>query len=145
MIWNDRPVSQMIWYDMICYDMISYHIIAYHIISYHIISYHIISYHIILYHVISYHFISNWWKSQKSIFLFWSAHCALAKKISTDECFSVCNDSLQLHGGYGYLHVRTLFIFILFFVFYLDLGPKFQYFLVFGEFFFQSYLPFFYV
>ena len=40
-------------------------------------------------------------------FIIYSAHCALAKKISTDECFTVCNDSLQLHGGYGYLHVRT--------------------------------------
>ncbi len=30
-------------------------------------------------------------------------HCALAKKIATDYCFEVCNDALQLHGGYGYL------------------------------------------
>lgn len=29
--------------------------------------------------------------------------CALAKKIATDKCFEVCNDALQLHGGYGYL------------------------------------------
>lgn len=29
--------------------------------------------------------------------------CALAKKVSTDAGFSVCNESLQLLGGYGYL------------------------------------------
>ena len=33
-----------------------------------------------------------------------SAHCALAKKICTDYGFEVCNEALQLHGGYGYLH-----------------------------------------
>ncbi len=32
-----------------------------------------------------------------------TAHCALAKKIATDYGFEVCNDALQLHGGYGYL------------------------------------------
>jgi alkylation response protein AidB-like acyl-CoA dehydrogenase len=30
--------------------------------------------------------------------------CAMAKKFATDNCFTVCNDALQLHGGYGYLH-----------------------------------------
>ena len=29
--------------------------------------------------------------------------CAMAKLFSTDHCFSICNDSLQLHGCYGYL------------------------------------------
>ncbi len=29
--------------------------------------------------------------------------CAMAKKFTTDACFSVANDALQLHGGYGYL------------------------------------------
>ncbi|MBL4741026.1 MAG: acyl-CoA dehydrogenase family protein, partial [Sneathiella sp.] len=29
--------------------------------------------------------------------------CAMAKRFSTDVGFKVCNDSLQLHGGYGYL------------------------------------------
>jgi alkylation response protein AidB-like acyl-CoA dehydrogenase len=29
--------------------------------------------------------------------------CALAKKISTENGSAVCNDALQLHGGYGYL------------------------------------------
>lgn len=32
-----------------------------------------------------------------------SSHCALAKKISTDYGFEVCNEALQMHGGYGYL------------------------------------------
>ena len=30
-------------------------------------------------------------------------YCAMAKKISTDKGFEVCNAALQLHGGYGYL------------------------------------------
>ena len=29
--------------------------------------------------------------------------CAMAKLFATDQCFNVCNDALQLHGGYGYL------------------------------------------
>src|SRR5699024_12789874 len=29
--------------------------------------------------------------------------CAMAKKFVTDTCFTVANDALQLHGGYGYL------------------------------------------
>ena len=29
--------------------------------------------------------------------------CAMAKLFATDQCFSVCNEALQLHGGYGYL------------------------------------------
>lgn len=29
--------------------------------------------------------------------------CAMAKKIATDKGFTVANDALQLHGGYGYL------------------------------------------
>jgi alkylation response protein AidB-like acyl-CoA dehydrogenase len=32
------------------------------------------------------------------------AHCAMAKKTATDLGFKVCNDALQLHGGYGYLN-----------------------------------------
>lgn len=32
-----------------------------------------------------------------------TAHCALAKKLATDYGFEVCNEALQLHGGYGYL------------------------------------------
>jgi alkylation response protein AidB-like acyl-CoA dehydrogenase len=30
-------------------------------------------------------------------------YCAMAKRFSTDIGFKVCNDALQLHGGYGYL------------------------------------------
>ncbi|KAM4652578.1 isobutyryl-CoA dehydrogenase, mitochondrial [Discoglossus pictus] len=29
--------------------------------------------------------------------------CAMAKLYATDECFQVCNQALQMHGGYGYL------------------------------------------
>ncbi|QHS11189.1 acyl-CoA dehydrogenase family protein [Sinimarinibacterium sp. NLF-5-8] len=29
--------------------------------------------------------------------------CAMAKRLATDLCFKVCNDALQLHGGYGYI------------------------------------------
>ncbi|HTZ80716.1 MAG TPA: isobutyryl-CoA dehydrogenase [Stellaceae bacterium] len=30
-------------------------------------------------------------------------HCAMAKRFATDVGFRVCNEALQLHGGYGYL------------------------------------------
>src|SRR5215468_9337054 len=30
-------------------------------------------------------------------------HCAMAKRFATDAGFAVCNEALQLHGGYGYL------------------------------------------
>ena len=30
-------------------------------------------------------------------------HCAMAKRLATDAGFTVCNEALQLHGGYGYL------------------------------------------
>ncbi|PVU99729.1 hypothetical protein BB559_000472 [Furculomyces boomerangus] len=32
-----------------------------------------------------------------------TASCAMAKQFATDACFDICNRSLQLHGGYGYL------------------------------------------
>ncbi|MBZ9557034.1 MULTISPECIES: acyl-CoA dehydrogenase family protein [unclassified Modicisalibacter] len=32
-----------------------------------------------------------------------SAHCAMAKRLATDVGFAVCNEALQLHGGYGYI------------------------------------------
>jgi len=32
-----------------------------------------------------------------------TVHCAMAKRFATDVGFRVCNDALQLHGGYGYL------------------------------------------
>jgi alkylation response protein AidB-like acyl-CoA dehydrogenase len=33
-----------------------------------------------------------------------SLYCAMAKRFATDHCFNLCNDALQLHGGYGYLN-----------------------------------------
>lgn len=30
-------------------------------------------------------------------------HCAMAKRMATDIGFAICNEALQLHGGYGYL------------------------------------------
>jgi alkylation response protein AidB-like acyl-CoA dehydrogenase len=30
-------------------------------------------------------------------------HCAMAKRFATDIGFEICNQALQLHGGYGYL------------------------------------------
>ena len=32
-----------------------------------------------------------------------STYCAMAKRFATDAGFHVCNEALQLHGGYGYL------------------------------------------
>lgn len=32
-----------------------------------------------------------------------STYCAMAKRFATDVGFNVCNDALQLHGGYGYV------------------------------------------
>jgi alkylation response protein AidB-like acyl-CoA dehydrogenase len=29
--------------------------------------------------------------------------CAMAKRYATDVCFRVCDEALQLHGGYGYI------------------------------------------
>uniref|UniRef100_A0A3Q2U226 Isobutyryl-CoA dehydrogenase, mitochondrial n=1 Tax=Fundulus heteroclitus TaxID=8078 RepID=A0A3Q2U226_FUNHE len=29
--------------------------------------------------------------------------CSMAKLFVTDECFNICNQALQMHGGYGYL------------------------------------------
>jgi len=29
--------------------------------------------------------------------------CAMAKRYATDVCFRICDDALQIHGGYGYL------------------------------------------
>src|SRR5690606_13973387 len=30
-------------------------------------------------------------------------YCAMAKRFATDAGFEICNQALQLHGGYGYL------------------------------------------
>ena len=29
-------------------------------------------------------------------------YCAMAKRFATDAGFDICNEALQLHGGYGY-------------------------------------------
>ncbi len=30
-------------------------------------------------------------------------HCAMAKRLATDNCFDICNSALQIFGGYGYM------------------------------------------
>jgi len=30
-------------------------------------------------------------------------YCAMAKRYATDACFNICNDALQIYGGYGYI------------------------------------------
>lgn len=37
-----------------------------------------------------------------------SVFCAMAKRMATDLGFSICNDALQLHGGYGYIREYPL-------------------------------------
>ncbi|MDT8893876.1 acyl-CoA dehydrogenase family protein [Halomonas sp. I1] len=37
-----------------------------------------------------------------------TAHCAMAKRFATDVGFNVCNEALQLHGGYGYIREYPL-------------------------------------
>ncbi len=37
-----------------------------------------------------------------------STYCAMAKRFATDAGFTVINDALQLHGGYGYLNELPL-------------------------------------
>ncbi|GED22737.1 acyl-CoA dehydrogenase family protein [Halomonas halmophila] len=37
-----------------------------------------------------------------------TAHCAMAKRYATDAGFNVCNEALQLHGGYGYIREYPL-------------------------------------
>jgi hypothetical protein len=32
-----------------------------------------------------------------------TTYCAMAKRFATDVGFRVCNEALQIHGGYGYL------------------------------------------
>jgi alkylation response protein AidB-like acyl-CoA dehydrogenase len=32
-----------------------------------------------------------------------AVYCAMAKRFATDAGFAICNEALQLHGGYGYL------------------------------------------
>jgi hypothetical protein len=37
-----------------------------------------------------------------------SAYCAMAKRFATDVGFQVCNEALQIHGGYGYIREYPL-------------------------------------
>ncbi len=37
-----------------------------------------------------------------------TSHCAMAKRYATDIGFRVCNEALQLHGGYGYINEYPL-------------------------------------
>ncbi|RMX08793.1 acyl-CoA dehydrogenase [Corticibacter populi] len=37
-----------------------------------------------------------------------STYCAMAKRFATDAGFQVCNEALQLHGGYGYIREYPL-------------------------------------
>lgn len=37
-----------------------------------------------------------------------STYCAMAKRFATDTCFQVCDDALQLFGGYGYIREYPL-------------------------------------
>ena len=31
------------------------------------------------------------------------SYCAMAKQFATDRCFDVCNEAIQIYGGYGYI------------------------------------------
>ncbi len=37
-----------------------------------------------------------------------TTYCAMAKRLATDLGFRVCNEALQLHGGYGYIREYPL-------------------------------------
>ena len=37
-----------------------------------------------------------------------NVYCAMAKRFATDVGFQVCNDALQIHGGYGYIREYSL-------------------------------------
>jgi alkylation response protein AidB-like acyl-CoA dehydrogenase len=37
-----------------------------------------------------------------------TAYAAMAKRFATDAGFNICNDALQLHGGYGYMREYPL-------------------------------------
>ncbi|MET0383933.1 MAG: acyl-CoA dehydrogenase family protein [Burkholderiaceae bacterium] len=37
-----------------------------------------------------------------------NVYCAMAKRFATDAGFQVCNEALQIHGGYGYLRDHPL-------------------------------------
>ena len=31
-----------------------------------------------------------------------TTYCAMAKRFASDECFNICNEAMQIYGGYGY-------------------------------------------
>ncbi|MBJ7264211.1 MAG: acyl-CoA dehydrogenase family protein [Burkholderiaceae bacterium] len=37
-----------------------------------------------------------------------TSYCAMAKRFATDAGFQICNEALQLHGGYGYIREYPL-------------------------------------
>ena len=37
-----------------------------------------------------------------------SVYCSMAKRLATDLCFNICNEALQIHGGYGYIREYPL-------------------------------------
>ncbi|MDE2430410.1 MAG: acyl-CoA dehydrogenase, partial [Burkholderiales bacterium] len=37
-----------------------------------------------------------------------TVYCAMAKRLATDAGFHVCNEALQIHGGYGYIREYPL-------------------------------------
>ncbi len=37
-----------------------------------------------------------------------TVYSAMAKRFATDRCFDVCNEALQIHGGYGYIREYPL-------------------------------------
>jgi len=37
-----------------------------------------------------------------------ASYCAMAKRFATDAGFQICNEALQLHGGYGYIREYPL-------------------------------------
>ena len=37
-----------------------------------------------------------------------TTYCAMAKRFATDAGFNICNEALQIHGGYGYIREYPL-------------------------------------
>ncbi|RRJ85168.1 acyl-CoA dehydrogenase family protein [Aestuariirhabdus litorea] len=37
-----------------------------------------------------------------------TTYSAMAKRFATDRCFDICNEALQIHGGYGYIREYPL-------------------------------------
>ena len=36
--------------------------------------------------------------------------CSMAKLFATENCFNICNEAIQIHGGYGYLKGKFVYI-----------------------------------